>query len=66
MQKTMVFCVDMNHAQEVARLLNNHFADLGHGDDYAVAIVSEEGETGRRRLQQFQDSSTCAVARHEG
>ena len=56
MQKTMVFCVDMEHAQEVARQLNNHFADLGHGDDYAVAIVSEEGEMGRRRLQQFQDS----------
>jgi type I restriction enzyme, R subunit len=56
MQKTMVFCVDMDHAQEVARLLNNYFADLGHGADYAVAIVSEEGEAGRRRLQQFQDS----------
>lgn len=56
LQKTMVFCVDMAHAQEVARLLNNHFAELGYGDDYAVAIVSEEGETGRRRLQQFQDS----------
>lgn len=55
-QKTMVFCVDMAHAQEVARLLNNHFADLGYGDDYAVAIVSEEGEAGRRRLMQFQDS----------
>lgn len=55
-QKTMVFCVDMDHAQEVARLLNNHFADLGYGDDYAVAIVSEEGEAGRRRLLQFQDS----------
>jgi type I restriction enzyme R subunit len=46
----------MDHAQEVARLLNNHFADLGHGEDYAVAIVSEEGDAGRRRLQQFQDS----------
>lgn len=56
LQKTMVFCVDMAHAQEVARLLNNHFADLGYGDDYAVAIVSEEGEAARRRLQQFQDS----------
>lgn len=56
MHKTMIFCVDMNHAQEVARLLNNHFSDLGYGDDYAVAIVSEEGEHGRRRLQQFQDS----------
>lgn len=56
MQKTMIFCVDIEHAQEVARLLNNHFADLGYGDDYAVAIVSEEGARGRRRLQQFQDS----------
>ena len=56
LQRTMVFCVDMEHAQEVARQLNNHFADLGHGDDFAVAIVSEEGETGRRRLRQFQDS----------
>jgi len=56
MHKTMVFCVDIEHAQEVARQLNNAFADLGHGDDYAVAIVSEEGEQGRRRLQQFQDS----------
>ncbi len=56
LQKTMVFCVDMAHAQEVARLLNNEFADLGYDDDYAVAIVSEEGEAGRRRLRQFQDS----------
>jgi len=56
MHKTMIFCVDMNHAYEVARLLNNHFADLGYGDDYAVAIVSEEGIQGQRRLQQFQDS----------
>jgi type I restriction enzyme R subunit len=56
MQKTMVFCVDMDHAQEVARQLNNEFAGLGFGDDYAVAIVSEEGAAGRRRLAQFQDS----------
>lgn len=56
MHKTIVFCVDMAHAQEVARQLNNEFSDLGYGDDYAVAIVSEEGETGRRRLEQFQDS----------
>lgn len=55
-QKTMVFCVDGDHAREVARLLNNHFADLGYDQDYAVAILSDEGETGRRQLQQFQDS----------
>lgn len=56
MHKTMVFCVDMEHAQEVARLLNNEFADLGLGEDYAVPIVSEEGEQGRRWLASFQDS----------
>jgi len=56
MHKTMVFCVDMEHAQEVARLLNNEFADLGLGDDYAVPIVSEEGEQAQRWLNQFQDS----------
>lgn len=56
MQKTMIFCVDGNHAREVARQLNNYFADLGHDKDYAVAILSEEGESGRRHLQQFQDS----------
>ncbi|WP_343410570.1 DEAD/DEAH box helicase family protein [Candidatus Amarolinea dominans] len=56
LQKTMVFCVDMEHAQEVARLLNNEFVDLGFGDDYAVAIVSDEGASARRRLAQFQDS----------
>lgn len=56
MQKTMVFCVDMNHAQEVARQLNNHFADLGFDENYAVPIVSEEGEQGKRWLASFQDS----------
>lgn len=56
MQKTMVFCVDMFHAQEVARLLNNEFAELGYGENYAVPIVSEEGEQGRRWLEYFQDS----------
>ncbi len=56
MHKTMVFCVDIEHAREVARLLNNEFADLGLGEDYAVPIVSEEGEQAQRWLQQFQDS----------
>lgn len=56
MHKTMVFCVDMEHAREVARLLNNEFADLGLGEDYAVPIISEEGEQGRRWLASFQDS----------
>ncbi|MBN2005590.1 MAG: DEAD/DEAH box helicase family protein [Anaerolineae bacterium] len=56
LQKTMIFCVDMDHARDVARLLNNEFASLGLGDDYAVPIISEEGEQGRRWLAHFQDS----------
>ena len=53
-EKTMVFCVDINHAREVARLLNDEFAALGV-DPYAVPIVAEEGEA-PTWLQQFQDS----------
>jgi type I restriction enzyme R subunit len=56
MHKTMIFCVDVEHARDVARLLNNEFADLGLGDDYAVPIVSEEGDQAQRWLNQFQDS----------
>ena len=56
MHKTMIFCVDVEHARDVARLLNNEFADLGLGDDYAVPIVSEEGNQAQRWLNQFQDS----------
>ena len=42
-EKTMVFCVDMEHARLVARLLQDEFSDLGY-DNYAVPIISEEGE----------------------
>ena len=56
MHKTMIFCVDINHAYDVAWMLNNEFADLGFDEDYAVPIVSEEGEQGQRWLNYFQDS----------
>ncbi|MBN1815674.1 MAG: carboxypeptidase regulatory-like domain-containing protein, partial [Anaerolineae bacterium] len=55
MDRTMVFCVDMAHARLVAEALQNHFSHLGY-DNYAVPIISEEGEEGRRVLEQFQDS----------
>ncbi len=50
----MVFCVDMDHARLVARLLQNEFADLGYYD-YAVPIISEEGEAATW-LEHFRDS----------
>jgi type I restriction enzyme R subunit len=55
MDRTMVFCVDMAHARLVAENLQTSFGHLGY-DNYAVPIISEEGEEGRRVLEQFQDS----------
>jgi len=55
-EKTMVFCVDMAHAQLTARLLGDRFAHLGL-EDYAKAIVSEEGEA-QSLLERFQDSGS--------
>jgi type I restriction enzyme R subunit len=54
--KTIVFCVDMDHARLVARLLNDHFGYLGL-DPYAVPIISEEGDA-PAWLEHFQDSDS--------
>ena len=64
MQKTMVFCVDMDHARSVARLLQDEFGSETGFSNYAVPIISEEGEDGRRALEAFADSdkSTPVVA----
>lgn len=53
-ERTMVFCVDIPHAQLVARLLNDAFGHLGL-EPYAVPIVSEEADA-LTWLTQFQDS----------
>lgn len=53
-EKTMVFCVDMDHARLVARLLQNAFSSLGY-TNYAVPIISEEGDA-NIWLERFQDS----------
>jgi type I restriction enzyme R subunit len=54
MQKSMVFCVNMEHANLVRKELQNRFAYLGF-PDYAVRIVSEEPDA-RALLERFQDS----------
>lgn len=54
MQKTMIFCVTNEHAAQVAKELQNHFAGLGHSD-YAVRIVSEEHDA-RELMEKFVDS----------
>ncbi|MDD5013041.1 MAG: DEAD/DEAH box helicase family protein [Candidatus Pacebacteria bacterium] len=55
MQKTIVFCVTMEHAGEVAKHLQNHFAHLGF-PNYAVRIVSEETDS-MALLKTFQDQA---------
>jgi len=52
--KTMIFCVNMHHAGEVAKELQSHFSYLGY-PDYAVRIVSEEAYV-NSLLEKFVDS----------
>ncbi len=54
LQKTIVFCVNMEHAAQVAKELQNRFADLGYSD-YALRIVSES-PTANEDFERFQDS----------
>jgi type I restriction enzyme R subunit len=54
LQKTIVFCVNMEHAAVVAKELQNRFAHFGYLD-YAVRIVSEE-PTAKGDYERFRDS----------
>jgi type I site-specific restriction endonuclease len=70
--KTIVFCVDQEHASEMRTALNNLNADLiGHprpsdgrgagGEglpDYVCRVTADEGDIGRGHMQRFQDVET--------
>jgi type I restriction enzyme R subunit len=54
--KTIVFCVDQEHAEEMRRALNNLNADLARQySDYVCRVTSDEGGIGRGHLSNFQD-----------
>src|SRR5690606_1275457 len=54
--KTIVFCVDQEHADEMRRALNNLNADLvRENSDYVCRVTSDEGGIGRGHLSNFQD-----------
>ena len=54
--KTIVFCVDQEHAEEMRHELAALNPDLMQGHpDYVVRIVSDEGDIGRGHLSRFQD-----------
>lgn len=60
MDKTMVFCVDMDHARLVARLLQDEFGPETGLDNYSLPIISEEGKEAREWLESFADSDKHA------
>ncbi len=54
--KTIVFCVDQEHALEMQRALNNLNADLvRENPDYVCRVTADEGDIGRGHLSHFQD-----------
>ncbi len=54
--KTIVFCVDQEHADEMRRALNNLNADLVQQyPDYVCRVTSDEGDIGKGHLSNFQD-----------
>ena len=57
MAKTIVFCVDQEHADQMRRALHNANSDLtGQHPDYVVRITSDEGDIGRGFLSDFADT----------
>ena len=54
--KTIVFCVDQEHASQMHIALSNLNADLVQKrPDYVCRIVSDEGDVGRKHLSNFMD-----------
>lgn len=57
--KTIVFCVDQEHAEEMRLALNNCNADLVQQyPDYVARVVSDEGGIGRGHLSRFMELET--------
>lgn len=54
--KTIVFCVDQEHASEMATALGNLNKDLRITyPDYVARVTADEGDIGRGHLSRFQD-----------
>lgn len=57
--KTIIFCVDQDHAEEMRKALNNFNADLVQQyPDYVARVVSDEGKIGRGYLDRFMELET--------
>ena len=61
--KTIVFCVDQEHASEMRRELSNLNSDLvASYPDYVCRVTADEGDIGRGHLGRFQDVDTKVPA----
>ncbi len=57
--KTIVFCVDQEHAAEMRQALTNLNNDLAQQSaDYVCRVTAEEGDIGRGHLGRFQELET--------
>lgn len=57
--KTIVFCVDQEHAEDMRKALNNWNLDLVQQyPDYVCRVVSDEGDIGRGHLDRFLELET--------
>ncbi len=61
--KTIVFCVDQEHASEMRTALSNLNSDLAaRHSDYVCRVTADEGDVGRGHLGRFQDVETQVPA----
>ncbi len=61
--KTIVFCVDQEHAEDMRKALNNCNADLAKKHpEYVVRVTADEGRTGRGYLDRFTELETTVPA----
>ena len=60
--KTIVFCVDQEHADTMREILSNLNAEhVQRYPDYVSRITANEGDYGRERLSRFQDIEDSSV-----
>lgn len=58
--KTIVFCVNQEHADEMRRALNNLNTDIARKHpDYVCRVTADEGHIGRGHLSRFQELETA-------